>query len=117
MTSPPSLAPAPPDFSGTTASLGKPSLNDITQGLATAPVLYAAHRFPALGPLLARKFDAPGDVDAALELVAAADGMALTRRLAVAHGQLALNALECLAPSPARTALAALVSTVLNRSS
>lgn len=103
------------DFDGTAASLGKPALNDITQGLATAPVLFAAHRMPSLVPLIQRKFELPGDVDTALKGIAATGGMALTRRLAIAHGQLALDAVAVLQDSPARTALAALVSKVLNR--
>jgi geranylgeranyl pyrophosphate synthase len=107
----------PADFEGKAATLGKPVLNDLKQGLATAPVLFAAQRFPALLPCIERKFEAPGDVDMVLRFVAAADGLAATRRLAVAHGQLALDALTVLAPGPARTALAALVSAVLQRSS
>lgn len=104
------------DFEGTSASLGKPALNDIKQGLATAPVLLAAHRFPALLPLIERKFATPGDVETALAAVAAADGIVLTRKLAVAHAQVAVDAIAGLAPSPARTALAALASRVLTRS-
>lgn len=104
------------DFQGSTASLGKPALADIRAGLATAPVLFAAQRYPVLLPLIERKFEAPGDVDSALRFVAAADGLTATRRLAIAHGQLALDALAELAPSTERTALAALVSKVLNRS-
>jgi hexaprenyl-diphosphate synthase len=92
-------------------------MSDLHQGLATAPVLFAAQRFPALLPCIERKFEAPGDVDMAVRLVAAADGLAATRRLAVAHGQLALDALTTLSPGAARTALAALVSAVLQRSS
>ena len=104
------------DFQGSSASLGKPALNDIRSGLATAPVLFAAEQFPALLPLIERKFEAPGDVESALRAVAEAGGIAATRRLAVAHGQLALEALNVLAPSPARAALAALVGRVLDRS-
>jgi geranylgeranyl pyrophosphate synthase len=103
------------DYSSNGATLGKPALNDIRCGLATAPVLYAAHRFPALLPLIDRKFDAPGDVEAAVKGVEAADGLALTRMLAIAHGNMALAAIKPLAPSPARTALAALVQRVLSR--
>lgn len=103
------------DFDGTTASLGKPALNDITQGLATAPVLFAAHHMPSLVPLIQRKFEMPGDVEAALVGIKATGGMALTRRLAIAHGQLALDAIAILEDSPARTALASLVSRVLSR--
>lgn len=90
-------------------------MNDIKQGLATAPVLYAAHRFPTLLPLIERKFESPGDVEVALRCITASDSLALTRRLAIAHGNMALDAIKTLAPSPARTALASLVSKVLNR--
>ena len=47
------------DFTGSTLQLGKPALNDLRSGLATAPVLYAAQvrlsrlRWaPAMGPSL-----------------------------------------------------------------
>jgi hexaprenyl-diphosphate synthase len=103
------------DFEGTAASLGKPALADLQQGLATAPVLFAAQQFPNLVPLIERKFSTPGDVSVAINCVTNANGLLLTRRLAIAHGQLALNSLSELHPSPAKTALAALVSRVLNR--
>lgn len=51
------------DFEGTKESLGKPALNDIKQGLATAPVLYACRDYPAVLKLIERKFEAPGDVE------------------------------------------------------
>ncbi len=95
--------------------MGKPALNDLRQGLATAPVLLAAHRFPSLLPLIERKFSTPGDVEAALQAVEAVDGIALTRKLAVAHAQVALDSISILSASPARTALAALASRVLTR--
>ncbi len=78
-------------------------------------MLYAALRYPALLPLLQRKFELPGDVDQAVKGIQASGGMALTRRLALAHGQLALQAIAPLADSPARTALASMVSKVLSR--
>lgn len=34
------------DFTGSTLQLGKPALNDLRSGLATAPVLYAAQVWP-----------------------------------------------------------------------
>jgi hexaprenyl-diphosphate synthase len=103
------------DFEGSASLVGKPVLNDIKQGLATGPVLFAAEQFPAILPCIERKFEAPGDVDMVLKYVQAADGVTATRRLAVAHGQAALDALNDLSPGPARTALAALVMRVLNR--
>ena len=88
---------------------------DMRLGLATAPVLFAAQRYPVLLPIIERKFEAPGDIETALKYVAAADGLTATRRLAVAHGQMAVDALATLRPSAARTALAALVTRVLSR--
>jgi geranylgeranyl pyrophosphate synthase len=103
------------DFEGSAALLGKPAMNDVKQGLATGPVLFAAQQFPTLLPIIERKFESPGDVDTTLKYVAAADGLQATRRLAIRHGQMALSALDTLHPSPARTALAALVARVLSR--
>ena len=103
------------DFEGTSLSLGKPALADVRQGLATAPVLFAAHRFPGLLPAIERKFATPGDVEFAVSSVQASEGVLLTRRLAVAHAQLALDAVAGLAGSPARTGLAALARVVISR--
>lgn len=36
--------------------MGKPALNDLRSGLATAPVLYAAEEHPELLPLIQRRF-------------------------------------------------------------
>lgn len=51
------------DYSGTSAGLGKPALNDIRQGLVTAPVLFALEKHPHLKQLVDRRFKSPGDVD------------------------------------------------------
>lgn len=44
------------DFTSTAQEMGKPSLNDLRSGLATAPVLYAAEEHPQLVPLIQRRF-------------------------------------------------------------
>lgn len=103
------------DFEGTSVSLGKPALNDVRQGLATAPVLFAAHRFPLLLSMIERKFATPGDLEYTVRTVQASDGILLTRRLAIAHINMALEAIAPLADSPARTALASLCRVVLTR--
>lgn len=104
------------DFEGTMASLGKPALNDIKQGIATAPVLFASQDFPSVLTLIERKFEAPGDVESAVDLVQRADGLQRTRALAIAHAQLALTALDDIRPSEYRTALAGLASRIVQRS-
>jgi len=103
------------DFEGTSLSLGKPALSDVRQGLATAPVLFAAHRFPLLLSMIERKFATPGDLEYTVRTVQASDGILLTRRLAIAHINMALEAIAPLADSPARTALASLCRVVLTR--
>lgn len=48
------------DFTGSTLQLGKPALNDLKSGLATAPVLYAAEEHPELHALILRRFKCEG---------------------------------------------------------
>ena len=48
------------DFTGSTMQLGKPALNDLRSGLATAPVLFAAEEHPELQPLILRRFRSEG---------------------------------------------------------
>ena len=45
------------DYTGSATALGKPALNDLRSGLATAPVLYAAELHPELRPMILRKFE------------------------------------------------------------
>jgi hexaprenyl-diphosphate synthase len=49
------------DYTGSSEELGKPATADLELGLATAPVFYAWEEFPELGPMIARKFEQPGD--------------------------------------------------------
>ena len=57
------------DFEASQLELGKPILNDLKQGLATAPVLFAQQEYPALSEMIHRKFEHPGDIDKAHDLV------------------------------------------------
>ena len=85
------------DFTGSSKTLGKPALNDLKSGLATAPVLYAAESHAELRPLILRKFEEPGDVKLAQELVFGSDGIERTRQLAVSHAR---KAAEMVRPCP-----------------
>ena len=49
--------------------MGKPTGADLKLGLATAPVLFAAHKYPRLNTLILRRFSNDGDVEEALQLV------------------------------------------------
>jgi hexaprenyl-diphosphate synthase len=51
------------DFVVSAQELGKPANADLKLGLATAPVLYAAQKYPELYPLIDRRFSKQGDVE------------------------------------------------------
>ena len=49
------------DFVVSQDQFGKPVNADLSLGLATAPVLFAAQQFPELLPMISRKFNQPND--------------------------------------------------------
>ncbi|KAI0562311.1 Polyprenyl synthetase [Gracilaria domingensis] len=104
------------DMTGTADKLGKPVLNDLQQGHATAPVLYALRMFPELLPMIERRFREEGDIEAALDFVQRADGLQKTKQLATDHVLLAVDAVvQTLPPTDYRSALVNLANFVLTR--
>jgi hexaprenyl-diphosphate synthase len=104
------------DFLPPSPELGKPGLGaDLSLGLTTAPSLFAWQTNPALGPLIARKFSEPGDVERAREMVTESDGLEKTRKLAERFATEARKGVELLPPSEAREALIALTKKVVER--
>ncbi|KAI9020090.1 solanesyl pyrophosphate synthase [Phycomyces nitens] len=105
------------DFTVSAADLGKPAGADLKLGLATAPVLFAWEEFPALEPLIKRKFSEEGDEEQARLYVYQSDGLKKTLGLAEKHCQLAIDSLHQLPPSDARSALVQLTQKLLTRRS
>jgi hexaprenyl-diphosphate synthase len=105
------------DYLPPAASLGKPSSGaDLRLGLATAPSLFAWHQHPSLGPLIARKFSEPGDVEMAREIVVErSDGIEKTVELARKFAKEARGLVEMLPESEAREALVGLTVKVVER--
>ena len=58
------------DFTSCDQVMGKPTAADLRLGLATAPVLFAAAKFPELNAMIMRRFCEEGDVEKAREYVA-----------------------------------------------
>ncbi|KAJ7564211.1 hypothetical protein O6H91_02G007300 [Diphasiastrum complanatum] len=110
------------DFTGSKASLGKPSLSDLKQGIATAPVLYALEEHPAMQHLISRKFKTSGDVELALKYVRESSGIERTHDLAREHADRAASAIAAFPPCPSekahlcREALTELTHQVVTRS-
>jgi len=105
------------DFTGTSEALGKPAMADISLGLATAPILYAAEVVPELRPIIKRRFKESGDVDSTYRHVLRTDGVERSYKLAQFHAQSAVDAISTLPPSDARDGLIQLAHLVLTRKS
>mmetsp|Transcript_11746 Transcript_11746/g.15245 ORF Transcript_11746/g.15245 Transcript_11746/m.15245 type:complete len:487 (-) Transcript_11746:135-1595(-) len=103
------------DFEGSLESLGKPALNDLKLGFATAPVLFAQDEYPTLRKMIERKFSYPDDVDKAAEFVHKSKSITQTRELALAYVERAINSAKKLHPSPERDALIHLAFKIVNR--
>mmetsp|Transcript_31702 Transcript_31702/g.64055 ORF Transcript_31702/g.64055 Transcript_31702/m.64055 type:complete len:508 (+) Transcript_31702:345-1868(+) len=104
------------DFTAAASILGKPALADMSLGLSTAPILYAAQEFPHLRPLVKRRFKEQGDKQTALEALYSSDtAMDKAKDLAQFHAQKAVDALLRLPPSEARDALLRLTYVVITR--
>ena len=95
--------------------LGKPAGADLQLGLATAPLLFAWRSNPELGPLVGRKFNGPGDVEKARELVAQSNGIEQTRALAQDFAEKAGDALRAWPESEAKFALLEMRERVMKR--
>ncbi|KAG1145242.1 hypothetical protein G6F37_005675 [Rhizopus arrhizus] len=105
------------DFTVTAAELGKPSGADLKLGLATAPVLFAWEEYPELEPLIKRKFSEKGDEERARDLVYRSDGLKKTLDLATLHCKYAIESLNKLPASDARSALIQITEKLLTRKS
>jgi all-trans-nonaprenyl-diphosphate synthase len=103
------------DFTGTDASLGKPAVSDLRSGNLTAPVLYALEEKPYLEALIDREFAQEDDLEQAIALVEASQGIERSRELAAHHAQLAVQHLSSIPSSEPREALIELADYVLSR--
>ncbi|XP_063840864.1 all trans-polyprenyl-diphosphate synthase PDSS1-like [Scylla paramamosain] len=103
------------DFVSSSSTMGKPTAADLKLGLATAPVLFACEKFPELNPMIMRRFQEPGDVQKAFELVHKSDGLEQTQFLARQHCQEAIKVISTLKPSEEQKALITITDKVLNR--
>ncbi|KAI0639890.1 isoprenoid synthase domain-containing protein [Trametes polyzona] len=105
------------DYEAGDATLGKPGGADLQLGLATGPALFAWEEHPEMGPLIKRKFEQPGDVELARDLVRRSSGVERTRDLARAHADKAREVLAVLPDSDAKAALEVLTERVVKRTS
>merc|ERR1719223_777026 len=103
------------DFTGASATLGKPAQADMELGLATAPILYAAEEQAKIKPLILRKFKEKGDVQQAVAMASKTACVEKSFELATFHAQRAADAICRLPQSEARQALLRLLHTAISR--
>lgn len=83
------------DFTSHSEQLGKPGVGaDLRLGLATAPVLFAASKYPQLNAMIMRRFSQKDDAKKAFEYVLQSDGIRETRFLASKYCENAENILN-----------------------
>jgi len=112
------------DYTATAAELGKPVLDDLCNGLLTAPILLALES-PRLSledrhllqQSVERLFDAPSEenIAAIQTLLAQCDALEATRQLAGQYTAEAKHALDFVQPGPEKDALLSLVDFILER--
>jgi geranylgeranyl pyrophosphate synthase len=103
------------DFSGASSSLGKPAQADMSLGLATAPVLFAAENVKELTPLIERRFKEKGDVQRAVALAVKTDCVQKSYALAEFHANRAVSSIMKLPPTEARSALIKILHVAISR--
>ncbi|KAL6260090.1 hypothetical protein P5V15_007629 [Pogonomyrmex californicus] len=103
------------DFVASSTAMGKPTAADLRLGLATAPVLFACERYPELNAMIMRRFQEPGDVEKAFELVHKSNGLEQTRFLAKKHCAEASKIAQSFTKSPYQRALIIMADLVINR--
>ncbi|XP_067932639.1 all trans-polyprenyl-diphosphate synthase PDSS1-like isoform X1 [Watersipora subatra] len=103
------------DYESTEQDMGKPTGADLKLGLATAPVLFAAHEFPRLNSLILRRFSQDGDVEEALHLVKQSCGLEQTRSLASRYGKKAIRVISDIRESEHSHKLIEYVQQLLDR--
>ncbi|KAL4229037.1 Decaprenyl-diphosphate synthase subunit 1 [Mactra antiquata] len=103
------------DFTSCDDVMGKPTAADLKLGLATAPVLFAARKYPQLNALIMRRFSQDGDVQLAREYVAKSNGVTETRELAQKHSDEAVEQIKYLNKSDSLKALETVAKLVLSR--
>ncbi|XP_020297176.1 decaprenyl-diphosphate synthase subunit 1 isoform X2 [Pseudomyrmex gracilis] len=103
------------DFVASSEAIGKPTAADLKLGLATAPVLFACERYPELNAMIMRRFQEPGDVEKAFDLVHKSNGLEQTRFLAKKHCAEASKIAQSFIKSPYQKALIIMADLVINR--
>ena len=90
---------------------------DMSLGLSTAPLLYAAQERRELVPMIKRRFKNDGDKEEAVHIARQTNGVERATELAWFHADCAAEAIARLPDSESRQGLGVLLRRVLSRKS
>lgn len=107
------------DYSGDKGTLGKPTLEDIKQGVYSLPLIYAMNQNrESFIPLLNKKENiAETDVNQILELINKYDGIEKSRKIASKYTNKAINRINKLSACESKTIMLELTAKLLQRQS
>ncbi|HET8569697.1 MAG TPA: polyprenyl synthetase family protein [Candidatus Limnocylindria bacterium] len=103
------------DVVGDEEEFGKSVGQDLAEGMATLPMIYAAEDDPAFAARIVAPGKDPAEVGALIERIRASDGVARARRRALAFHDAAVRALDALPDRVERRALADVADFVVSR--
>lgn len=103
------------DFVSTSETMGKLTGVDLNLGLATAPVLFAAEKYPDLHVLIGRRFNNKEDVELAFQYVQKSDAIKETFILANQYASQAAKTINTLQDSVEKEALVNLTKLIVER--
>jgi all-trans-nonaprenyl-diphosphate synthase len=105
------------DFESSSSKFGKPVLSDISNGIASAPLIFAADENPELHSMISRRFSGPNDKEQAITILQSTNGLQKARDLAWDHAGFAVAAAMRLPESKYRESLIRIVDLALHRKS
>ncbi|MCW0953327.1 polyprenyl synthetase family protein [Weissella ceti] len=104
------------DYENDSSTLGKPTLNDLREGIYSAPLLIALEKNPALGDTLAKRFDITDDeAQAVADYVISSGALDEAKELALDYANKADDMLDLLPDSDSKDILMDLQAKLISR--
>ncbi|XP_075498104.1 solanesyl diphosphate synthase 1, chloroplastic-like [Primulina tabacum] len=103
------------DFTQSAEQLGKPAGSDLATGILTAPVIFGLEKEKRLRDIIESEFSETGSLEEAISFVKNSGGIERAQELAREIADQAVRNLQCLPPSPFKSALERMVKFNLER--
>lgn len=95
--------------------VGKPSCDDLRNGIITAPTIYAIEEFPELASYINNRFEEEKDFNKAVEIIKNSSGVRKSKKIAQFYVDKAIEALDIFPDSATKNTLISLAEYVTER--